>query len=146
MQPKEPKKEAVRWYEKRPGLPNDQEMLFFVLLTLTSVATSLSELKEWAVGVQRYQAGFTSVGAAALPVDWTVTPKVKVPKVFKPIFDGFNSTWGKERLESIGKAMQMHDGLGQCDGLGVGELKRYKTQQQGPAERLYMKPESLLSE
>jgi hypothetical protein len=53
VQPKEPKKEAVRWYEKRPGLPNDQEMLFFVLLTLTSVATSLSELKEWAVGVQR---------------------------------------------------------------------------------------------
>ena len=50
MQPKEPKAASISWFERTPALPNDEEMLFFSLLVVSS-GRKVDELNKWAAEV-----------------------------------------------------------------------------------------------
>ena len=134
MQPKEPYRAAVIWFERAEGPPNDREMLFFTFLLLQAKPAPVPELRSWAVDTLKYHPVYLSQGAAGLPADWRSSSS-KVSHIFRYLSAGFDRSWSGETLDQIAKGFRCWHGKGRHDRLDAGRLKSYKAKGKAPIGR-----------
>ena len=127
MRERKPKAPSQPWFERKAGLPNDAEMLFYALLILTSGRT-VGAVKDWAKKVLLEERRMSELGESWSPnsPDWAATAANATPPIYELMGYAYAGTqWSEARLESIGVAMQAWREAGRVDGLDAGKLKAH---------------------
>lgn len=139
LKPSEPKREAVKWYESQPGLPNDTEMLLTTLLVIKR-PTARGELDEWArkVKVEKARADeLWQAGKAWTPPEgpeWKGSGKGA--SLFEPVREAVTGKgWVQADHEAIAKAIHAWQGAGHDDRLRSDHVSNYlKRLPEGPRD------------
>ena len=126
----EPKRAANGWFKKADKVPNSTDLLLFASLIVTS-GVKFADIRAWAASVTHYFPVFQSQGAPGLLPEYRKTNKQHPSGPYQMLATAYKSEWGKQRLDSIGKAIQMWRGPGQHDGLSFDNLKRHPREVKG---------------
>ncbi|KAL1511951.1 hypothetical protein AB1Y20_005231 [Prymnesium parvum] len=119
---------AVKWYDTKPGVPNESEVLFFSLLVAKRASTAV-EAEEWAKNILKLDEPIRSSPIWPPPgvpeLQWKGS---RAPSHLKLLHDAYGSSWTKEDLEQIVKAMLAFKGPGRFEAgrLQFHHLRSYK--------------------
>lgn len=123
---KAPRAESNAWFDRKPGIANDTEVLFFALLILSS-GERADTLDDWADTVLRpNEASYLSEGAAAwkIPAEWKGLRNQKAP-IMNIVLEAYDASRDADELNRIGAALQAWRGKGQCSGLEQHHLRQH---------------------
>ena len=114
------------WFDPKPGLPNEVEVLFYAIL-VANIDWTVADLDLWASKVLEEEPHRLELGSDWTPPDneWWRSSRKAAAASFEPLRVAIQQTeWGKPALDHVGAAMQRWRGAGRCDELTHQELYR----------------------
>ena len=114
------------WFDPKPGLPNEAEVLFYAIL-VANIDWTVADLDLWASKVLEEEPRRLELGSDWNPPDneWWRSSRKAAAASFEPLRVAIQQTeWGKPALDHVGAAMQRWRGAGRCDELSHQELYR----------------------
>ena len=96
------------WFDPKPGLPNEAEVLFYAIL-VANIDWTVADLDLWASKVLEEEPHRLELGSDWTPPDneWWRSSRKAAAASFEPLRVAIQQTeWGKPALDHVGAAMQ----------------------------------------